>query len=312
VALGDRYHDVVASIAGRLARLDARLSPSERRRIEGVAGVSINVLAHGIFEALDPDRQLESARLQTGSDDPSSAEVEAAAARLLDGALAPFDQAELRQVLVDVQRTHEQVIDETSPDTIIEAGFSKDATDRARSTIESFRQFIDDNKDEITALQILYSQPYGARNLTFDQIKELADTINLPPRRWTPEALWNAYETLERNKVHGSTKTVLTNLVSLVRHAFGREDELVAFPDQVAERYAAWLRQQEQVGRSFTEQQMQWLERIRVHIGDSLRITTDDFEYTPFAEHGGIGGAYSAFGDQLTPLLDELNEELVA
>jgi type I restriction enzyme R subunit len=312
VALGDRDHDVIASVAGRLARLNARLSNEERQALSALGGVSVSDLSHNIFQALDPDRQLDVARQQTGKDDPAAAEVEQAAAKLLDEALTPIDRAEFRQTLVDIHRSHEQVIDETSADRIIEAGHSKDATDRARSTIESFRKFIDDNKDEITALQILYSQPYGARQLTFQQIKEFADTISLPPRRWTPEALWNAYETLERNKVHGSTKTVLTNLVSLVRHALGQQDELVAFPDQVAERYTAWLHQQEQGGRTFTPEQMQWLVWIRDHIGDSLRITADDFEYTPFAEHGGIGGAYAAFGDHLTPLLEELNEELVA
>jgi len=226
--------------------------------------------------------------------------------------LTAVDRPEFRQALVDVHRSHEQVIDETSADSIVEAGYSQDASDRARRTIESFRAFIEENKDEITALQILYSQPYAARQLTFQQIKELADTIQLPPRRWTPEALWSAYETLERSKVHGSTKTVLTNLVSLVRHALGKDDELVAFPDQVAERYAAWLQQQEQAGRTFTSAQLEWLGWIRDHIANSIRITADDFEFTPFAEHGGIGGAYSAFGDGLAELLDELNQELVA
>ena len=186
--------------------------------------------------------------------------------------------------VVEIHRAHEQVIDETSADSI-----PKPATRMTQpiepSTIESFRQFIEDNKDEITALQILYSQPYGARQLTFQQIKELADTISLPPRRWTPEALWTAYETLERTKVHGSTKTVLTNLVSLVRHASGPDETNLSPSDQGAERFAAWLRQQEQAGRTSTPEQMQWLGWIRDHIGDSLRITADDFDYTPFAEH---------------------------
>jgi type I restriction enzyme R subunit len=148
--------------------------------------------------------------------------------------------------------------------------------------------------------------------LTFAEVKELAEAIELPPRRWTPERLWDAYETLEKSKVHGSTKSVLTNLVSLVRHAIGQEDELVAFPDKVAERYAAWLAQQEQAGRIFTDEQRVWLDKIRNHIATSLRISAEDFEYTPFAERGGIGGAYRAFGDDLTVLLDDLNSELVA
>src|SRR5207249_5207013 len=107
-------------------------------------------------------------------------------------------------------------------------------------------------------------------------------------------------------------KSVLTNLVSLVRQAIGKEEELVAFPDLVAERYAAWLAQQGQVGHVFTAQQQAWLDAIAAHIATSLRITTDDFDYTPFAERGGIGGAYRLFGDDLTGLLEEMNTELVA
>jgi type I restriction enzyme R subunit len=178
--------------------------------------------------------------------------------------------------------------------------------------VESFRVFIEENKDEITALQILYDRPYGARELTFAEVRELADAISLPPRRWTPERLWEAYETLEKAKVRGSTKTVLTNLVSLVRHATGQDDELIAFPDQVAERYETWLLHQEQLGRVLTDEQHAWLDGIKDHIASSLRITREDFEYTPFAERGGIGGAYRAFGDNLAALIDDLNAELVA
>jgi type I restriction enzyme R subunit len=232
---------------------------------------------------------------------------------LMSDALAPIaDRPEFRASVVDIERIHEQAIDEYSKDQVIESGYSKDATDRARKTVESFHEFIEDHKDEITALQIIYNMPYAARELTFVEIKELADAIELPPRRWTPERLWDAYETLEKSKVHGSTKSVLTNLVSLVRHAIGQEEELVAFPDQVAERYAAWLAQQEQAGRLFTEDQRAWLDAIAAHIATSLRITAGDFEYTPFAERGGIGGAYRAFGDDLTAVLEDLNAELVA
>ena len=83
--------------------------------------------------------------------------------------------------MVEIRRAYGQVIDETSKDTVIEAGYSAAATDRARKTVESFEAFIEANKDEITALQILYSKPYGVRELTFAEIKELAQAIERPP-----------------------------------------------------------------------------------------------------------------------------------
>jgi len=47
-------------------------------------------------------------------------------------------------------------------------------------------------------------------------------------------------------------------------------------------------------------------------VGGSLAIELDDFDYVPFAQHGGVGKAYQVFGKDLQPLLNELNEALAA
>jgi type I restriction enzyme R subunit len=206
---------------------------------------------------------------------------------------------------------HEQAIDETSADEVIEAGYSAEAADRARRTVESWEGFCRDNRDEIAALQILYARRQPAR-LTFREVKELSQAIAKPPHRWTHEKLWQAYEQLDRAKVRGSGERVLTDLVSLVRVALHQEDELVPYPDLVRERYHAWLLQQENAGRVFTAEQLAWLERIRDHVAAALAITTDDFGYTPFVEAGGLGKAAQVFGDGLGPLLEEINEVLAA
>ena len=194
---------------------------------------------------------------------------------------------------------------------MLEAGYSQDAADRARRTVDSFREFIEEHKDEITALQILYSRPYRQR-LTFAEIKELASTIGRPPYQWTPERLWEAYETLDRSKVRGSGRRVLTDIVSLVRFALEQEDELVPYPELVGQRFQAWLLAQENAGRTFTADQLAWLDQIREHVAASLAIDAEDFEYVPFVEQGGVGKAYELFGEGLAPLLDELNEALAA
>jgi type I restriction enzyme R subunit len=105
---------------------------------------------------------------------------------------------------------------------------------------------------------------------------------------------------------------VLTNLVSLVRFALEQENELAPYPETVAERFRVWLAQQEQTGKSFTPEQLAWLERIRDHVATSLSISADDFEFEPFVDRGGYGRAAMAFGGQLPQLLLELNEALAA
>ena len=57
----------------------------------------------------------------------------------------------LREKLIEVRRSYTQVLDETSKDEIIDAGFSRDATDRARLTVESWRAFVPEHKDDIDA-----------------------------------------------------------------------------------------------------------------------------------------------------------------
>ncbi|MBN2501151.1 MAG: hypothetical protein JXB38_10265, partial [Anaerolineales bacterium] len=54
--------------------------------------------------------------------------------------------------------------------------------------IESFRQLIEDNRDEIAALQIIYGQPYGEQHLLYQQVKALEAAIRLAQPNWTTEA----------------------------------------------------------------------------------------------------------------------------
>ena len=51
---------------------------------------------------------------------------------------------------------------------------------------------------------------------------------------------------------------------------------------------------------------------IKDYITGNLSIETDDFEYAPFSQAGGIGRVYQLFGEELNIMLDELNERLVA
>ena len=317
VSFGVRDPDTISTIASRLSRLDRRLSETQRTQLTVLArGTTLREIARGIVNALDPDRQLEAAQalvagVGAGHARPSPEEILSVSKALLDEAVAPLaTNPELRERIIEVRRTFEQAIDEISADTVLEAGYSADSTDRARATVESWERFCEEHHDEITALELLYTRPY-TRRLTFREVKELAQAIERPPHGWTKEKLWEAYEALDRSKVRGSGQRVLTDLVSLVRVALHQEDELVPYPELVRERYRAWLLSQENAGRLFTQEQLLWLERIRDHVATSLGITADDFSYVPFVEAGGLGRAAQVFGDDLGPLLDELNEVLV-
>ena len=122
--------------------------------------------------------------------------------------------------------------------------------------MKSFESYLAEHKDEIDALQFFYSVPHKKR-LRFKDIQALADAISSPPRSWTPEKLWRAYETLEKSKVRGaSAQRLLTDIVSLVRFALHQDGELVPHADRVHERFQNWLAQQANKGRTFSDEQI--------------------------------------------------------
>jgi type I restriction enzyme R subunit len=312
VSLGNKDPQVASSIAGRLARLDKHLTKDDRAMLTGLAGgTDLGTIAQRLVEALDPDQQIAATVIAGQSaDDPVA--VAAIADAMLDVALEPLaTNPDLRNAILDVRKSYEQTIDETSIDNVLFAGHSKEARDRASAMVSSFREYIEEHKDDIRALQVLYSRPHKER-LTFTEIKELARAIERPPRQWTPDALWRAYELLDESKVRGSGERMLTDIVSLVRYALHQDDELVPFSDQVEQRFAAWLSAQQQMGVTFTLEQQQWLTWMKDNISEALGISADSFEYTPFVEHGGIGKAVKVFGDRFTPLMSELTEVLAA
>ena len=317
VAMGGTDPAMLSSLASRLARLDRQCGPEERERIaEASGGTTTGAISHAIVEGLDPDRQVAKAcsmfDLPAG-DEPTEQQVIQAATTLLKQAAEPIaTKPRLRQLLQDIKRQMEQLIDDISVDELIAAGASEEGKQKAMSLVDSFERFIADNKDEIDAIQCFYGTPY-AKRLRFGDLKTLADEIKAPPRAWTPEKLWRAYETLDKDRVRGaSTQRLLTDLVSLVRFAMDQDDELAPFSEHVRERFDHWLVQQRTAGRNFTPEQVRWLEMIRDHIATSVEMTVEDLDYAPFAEEGGRGRAAQVFGKGLGPLLDELNEVLAA
>ena len=312
VAFGNKDPEIASSVAGRLARLDKRLTKDDRETLQGLAkGHALGTIARHIVEALDPDQQI-AATVSAGLSPDDPAAVASIAETMLSEALQPLaSNPDLRNAILEVRKSYEQTIDETSVDQVLFAGPSAESREKAASLINSFRDYIEEHKDDIRALQVLYSRPYHDRP-TFSEVKELAKAIERPPRQWTPEKLWHAYELLDQSKVRGSGGRMLTDIVSLVRYTLHQEQELVPFRDQVETRFAAWLDGQQQKGAGFTADQLRWLIWMKDNIASELGIVPESFEYTPFVEHGGIGKAVQVFGERLTPLMDELVSVLAA
>jgi type I restriction enzyme R subunit len=315
VANGNCDVEVVSTLAGRLARLDRLMAPGVRSQIESILAVPFSEVVRGLVRAVDPDVIAEATTAQTQLTDEDSPEFVYAAgviaAQMREAAVQPLFNAELRNLLLRAQEDLEMIVHEGATDEILEAAASAEATEKARNTITSFREFLEQNRDEITALQMLYTRRRG-QSPTLRDLKTLAETIQAPPRSWTTEGLWQAYEMLERSKVKGRGGKLPTDIVSLVRFALEQETVLAPFRETVEDRFAAWMASQTAAGTVFTPEQQQWLIMMKDHIAASMQIERGDLENAPFTTEGGLGAAWKVFGDRLDEVIRELNEVLVA
>ncbi|MFO5493978.1 MAG: DEAD/DEAH box helicase family protein, partial [Cuspidothrix sp.] len=305
VAKDVRDEDTLLSLAGRLVKLEKQLNDDERQELQTVAGgKSIRQISRELVEAVDLDRQFSQAQQQFNTENPTAEQQQQAAEILINAACLPFDNYQFRDLLKVLKTQNEQIIDTVSQDVVLSAGFDTTARDKARGTVESFREFIENNKDEITALSMLYNQPYGQRQFTYQQIKQLANALSRPPRNLTPQKLWDAYAQLEADKVRGvGVQKLLTDIISLVRFAMGEAEVLEPFAVSVEEKFQQWLG-----GKEFSSVQVVWLEKIKEHIVTSVRIEAEDLQDMPQEAFQG----YQLFGNDLMGILDELNQVLAA
>jgi len=222
-----------------------------------------------------------------------------------------FHNPDLRDYIVNVRRKYDQIIDTVNIDAVSKSGWVKDQNAAAEGVIMEFTQWIEDHKNEITALQIFYDQPYRRRELTFAMIKDLSEAILLSKPALAPLNVWKAYQQLE--KVSGQPKNELIALVSLVRKIAGVDSNLTPFDKTVDKNFADWVWKKQQ-GNSikFTQEQMSWLYMMKDHIATSIHINTEDLDYTPFDAVGGRGKMWQLFGTEMDTIIEELNEVLVA
>ena len=310
-AEGRADEDVLETLAYRMSMLDNNLDEGDKNEIENATGLTISYMVNKILDETDIDKQYERTKEKFDTDEPTSEQLADVKQESIRNACSLFDSPKLRKVILDAKKKSELIIDNISIDTLQNAGFDERARQMSQSIVTNFKEFLEKNKDELVALRIIYSKPYNIRDITFKDIKELADAISVPPYNLTPEHIWNAYRNLEKTRVKNNPKKMLTDLISIVRFSTGQADKLAPFDEIVNEKFTKWIETQESSGRKFTVEQLEWLIKIKVHIGSSVSITLDDLDYVPFNQMGGRIKFYQTFGDRYETVLEELHSALV-
>jgi type I restriction enzyme R subunit len=315
VMMGATDEDIVSSLAGRLARLNKQLDTDEQRRIRDTAGgVTLSQIVGQLFGAIDADnieaRALDLAGLSAGSN-PGDSQREQAQQQLVQAAAGVFNGA-LIDLIDTIRREKEQTIDHDNLDTVLRAEWDKDAAGNAQALTDEFADYLKAHRDSITALTIFFSQPYRRRELSFELIRQVLDKLKADKPKLAPLRVWQAYRQLDDYKGEQPISE-LSALVALIRRVCSMDDTLSTFDDTVRRNFQNWVMKHHSGGsEKFNEEQMSWLRMIRDHVASSFHIERDDLEMSPFDGQGGLGRMYQLFGTRMDPLLEELNEVLVA
>lgn len=311
VALGARDEDTLTTLASRMIRLSAQMTAAEQKAFTKTVGSSAAQVAERLLNAFDEDVLTRKAQAEFGCETPGPEQYAQVQKAAIAEAVKPFHDPNVRDFVENVRRSHEQIIDNVNIDSVVFAGFDAQQEEGAQRVIQSFRAFIEENRDEILALRIIYSQMYRDRPMVISGLKALYE--KLKAQGITIDRLWDCYAIAKPGRVRGrSTIHQLADLIAMIRFEMGCGDNLQPFAETVNYNFKQWIFRRNAGAVHFTEEQMEWLRLVKDHIAVSLSIEPEDLELSPFDHKGGLGRFYEVFGEGYQKILDEMNIELVA
>jgi type I restriction enzyme R subunit len=161
----------------------------------------------------------------------------------------------------------------------------------------AFSNFVRDNPFHIEAISILLKRP---KDWSTQALTELQQKLSATPQRFTVKNLQAAHK-IRYDKA-------LADIISMVKHAADGSRPLLTAEERVNQAFNRVTS-----GRTFTQEQQQWLDRIRAHLVETLSIDEQDFETSPILERaGGWGRAIKVFSGQLPQLILQFNEAVAA
>ncbi len=242
---GEVHDDHLRLIAGRLARIHNKATEEQRSEFEKLAHASMSDISANIYQALEAGNL----PVYTNVNDPNNERK---------GLVRPLAvHPDAREYLCILNAGFINIL-QPGEDTLIEKGFSQE---EAASTTRAFEEYIEDHRDEIEALRIIYNN--SGEPLTYATLKDLDSKLRKANHKFNVSQLWNNYSILKPKEVQKFTskdeKDALTNIIQVIRYAMHLIPELKSLPSMAAQRFELWCGQAQ---RPLTEAQKEVIRQI--------------------------------------------------
>lgn len=173
-----------------------------------------------------------------------------------------IDNPKARAKVIEINKGFIKILKEAT-DTLVYAGLS---VEESKQYTEIFEQFINEHKDEVEALRIIYNSEDVA--ITNEMLVDLKNKLHKHNPVLNTKNLWSYYNTLGANnqlngrkvkKLEETEKELLTDLIQLVRFAFLKTDTLYSLQGLYASRFELYCGQNQ---RPLTDDQKAVLKKI--------------------------------------------------
>ncbi len=216
-------------LSGRLARINSKSNARHRITFYEKAGVTMIDLAERIYDAMQSHALPEFLDVNEPNQKRKAL-------------VAPLTHnPKARNYLLELQAGFFKILI-PGEDELIRAGFS---LEEAQSTTEQFERYVNEHRDEIEALRIIYNNTGEA--ITYKMLKDLEEKLLYTGQHLRPLLLWNHYavispEQVRRHKTENE-RDALTNLIQLVRYAYKQNSQLRSLGSLAASRFELWCGQ---------------------------------------------------------------------
>ncbi|MCD8439966.1 type I restriction-modification system endonuclease [Tenacibaculum finnmarkense] len=179
-------------------------------------------------------------------------------------------------------------------DTLEEVSRAYEKNLKPKDYLESFTEFINNNKNTITALNIVCTKP---STLTRKELKELR--LILDTEGFNKNNLNTAYKEVTNTEI-------VADIISHIRtSALG--ENLVSHQERITNAVTKL-----KTAHNWNQIQLKWLDKIEAQLQKESIITLDDLNKPPFSIDGGLKRLDKVFKNETAQIINELNDYLYA
>ena len=305
LALGNVSDQYLTLLSNYLAKCQNKGEPEDLAEWARIAGITLKDFVNNLIAALEPDNSVsfealaEQNQLKTSPKHlPPYTDINAPNTERKQLISKLITNNKARQKILEINAGFVKIL-MPGEDELTYTGFSKEESE---TYIQSFEKYMDENKDKVEALRIIYNEEDIP--ISHAMLEDLQEKLLKENRMYKAGYIWQNYKVLKADNSIVPLETrneleALTNLIQIARYVYGKTNRLVSLFRGWRRGFNLYTAPQ----RNLDEDQIKLMEVIAEYIVQNGAVQQQDI-------FNGLGSSYS-IGLVQTFGKDNVNSELL-